>query len=178
MFLIIKMNPLPPIVPVPIALPPAVPVAAPVAAVPVFSAIIEVVKKFILFITKDMTPEDLALFKTYNLVEYEDSLHKNLPINSFEWDVLVFDLREKADRYAVSREVLPYRNLYNLVVYCHKFEMDDVDVDYDNIFAKFPERQASKIDFEKLLLMKRISKPRWYVSLFNCLASVYQKTKA
>jgi hypothetical protein len=26
--------------------------------------------------------------------------------------------------------------------------------------------------------MKRITKPRWYVSLFNCVASVYQKTKA
>jgi hypothetical protein len=144
----------------------------------VFAAAVNVVKKFILFITKDMTPEDLVLFKSYNLVEYEDSLHKNLPIDSFEWDVLVFDLREKADRYAVSREVIPYRNLYNLIVYCHRFEVSDIDVQCDNILSKFPERQASKIDFEKLLLMKRITKPRWYVSLFNCVASVYQKTKA
>lgn len=168
------MNPLPAIVPVPIALPPpAVP-----APVPVFAAAVEVVKKFVLLITKDLSPEDLALFKGYNLVEFEDSLHKNLPIDAYDWDVLVFDMREKSDRYAIMKEVIPYRNLYNIIVYCHRFEVNDIDVECDNAFAKFPEKQANKQDWEKLLLAKRIAKPRWYVSLFNCLASVYQKTKA
>lgn len=146
--------------------------------VPKFNAVVAVVKKFIFFITKDLTKEDLELFKAYNMVEYEDNLHKNLPIHSFEWDILVFDLRTKSDRYAVTKEVLPYRNLYNIIVYAHSFELDDLEIDYDNAFAKFPERQASKQDFEKLLLLKRIKKPRWYVSLFSCLASVYAKTRA
>ena len=146
--------------------------------VPQFNAVVAVVKKFIFFITKDLSKEDLELFKAYNMVEYEDHLHKNLPIHSFEWDILVFDLREKADRYAVMKEVLPFRNLYNLIVYAHSFELDDLEIEYDNAFAKFPERQASKQEFEKVLLQKRLKKPRWYVSLFSCLASVYAKTRA
>lgn len=165
------MNPLPPIVPVPIAIPAPVPV-------PVFAAAVEVVKKFVLLITKDLSPEDLVLFKGYNLVEFEDSLHKNLPIDAYDWDVLVFDMREKSDRYAIMKEVIPYRHLYNIIVYCHKFEMDDIDVDYDNIFAKFPEKQANKQDWEKLLLAHRIKKPRAWVSFLGCLANLYSKVKA
>jgi hypothetical protein len=169
------MNPLPPIlhlasVVADVPQPPPPPV-------PVFAAAVNVVKKFVLLITKDLSPEDLILFKGYNLVEYEDSLHKNLPVDAFDWDVLVFDMREKSDRYAIMKEVVPHRHLYNIIVYCHKFEMDDIDVEHDNIFAKFPEKQANKQDWEKLLLAKRIKKPRAWVSFLSCLANIYSKVK-
>jgi hypothetical protein len=159
-----------PVISIPDAPVPAVPV-------PVFVDAVAVVKKFILLITKDLTPEDVALFKGYDLVEYDDGLHKNLPIDAYDWDVLVLDLREKSDRYCIMKEVVPHRALYNLIVYCHKFEMDDIDVEYDNAFAKFPEKQANKQDWEKLLLAKRIKKPRAWVSFLGCLANLYSKVK-
>jgi hypothetical protein len=176
------MNPLPPIIPiaVPPALalaPPASPVAPPAPVqVPVFNASVAVVKKFVLCITKELK-EDLALFKDYNVVQYDDNVHKNIPIANYDWDFLVLDLRNKGDRYCFMKEVAPNRALYNVIVYCHKFEVDDVDVDNDNAFATFPAKQATKEDFEKLLLMKRIKKPKWYVSLFGCILNYYNKVK-
>ena len=134
-------------------------------------------KQFILCITKDLTEADFALFKPFNLVQYDDDIHKNLPINSFDFDFLVIDFREKGDRYAFMKEVVPRRALYNIIVYCHAFEIDDLDIDCDNSLAKLPERQARPEDFKALLLIKRLKKPRWYVSLFACILNKYQKIK-
>ena len=55
--------------------------------------------------------------------------------------------------------------------------MDDLDIPYDNALSSFPVRQAKREDFEMLLLMKRISKPRWWVSLLSCVLSFYHKGK-
>ena len=160
------MNPLPPVLGADIVPPPPVQVAA----IPE--------KKFILCITKDLTEADLALFKPFNLVEYDDAIHKNLPIDSFDFDFLVIDFREKGDRYAFMKEVAPNRANYNIVVFCHAFEMDELEIDCDNQLSKLPERQARPEDFKALLLIKRVKKPRWYVSLFACLLNKYQKMKA
>lgn len=145
--------------------------------VPVFNGIANVVKKFVLCITRDLEKEHHALLKNYTVVEYDDTIHKNIPIQNYAWDFLILDLREKGDRYCYMKEVAPSRLLYNVIVYCHGFEMDEVDISYDNAFSKFPTQQATKEDFEKLLMMKRIRKPRCYVSLFSCLLNYYHKAK-
>lgn len=135
------------------------------------------VKKFILCITKDLKKEDKDLFKDYKLVEYEDDIHKNVPIDSYAWDFLILDLRERSDRYTFMREVAPHKHKYNIIVYCHMFEIEDIDVEYDNALAKFPHKQARREDFEMLLMMKRIKAPKWYVSLFSCILNFYHKAK-
>ena len=135
-------------------------------------------KKFVLCITKDLKKEDKALFAEYKLVEYDDQVHRNIPINTFAWDFLVIDLREKGDRYCFMKEVQPNREKYVVLVYCHSFEADEpVDVDCDNVITSFPARQARKEDFQMLLLMKRIRKPKWWVSLFSCVLSYAHKIK-
>lgn len=135
-------------------------------------------KKFILCITKDLKKEDRALFKDYKFVEWDDTIHRNIPIDSYEWDFLVIDLRQKQDRYTYMKEVIPNRNKYVVLVYCHSFEADEpVDVDSDNVITSFPARQARKEDFQTLLLMKRIRKPKWWVSLFSCILSYAHKIK-
>jgi len=135
------------------------------------------VKKFVLCITKDLKKEDKALFKDYRFVEYEDDIHKNIPIETYAWDFLVLDLREKSHRYTYMKEVAPNKYKYNIIAYGHAFELDDIDIEYDNALAKFPERQAKKIDFEMLLMLKRIKAPKWYISLFSCILNFYHKTK-
>lgn len=134
-------------------------------------------KKFVLCITRDLSKADKALFKHYNLVEYDDQIHKNIKIESFPWDILVIDLRQKGDRYALMKEVLPRRNQYYVICYCHGFETDDIDIECDNIFSSFPLEQAIKEDFEMLLLMKRVKKPKWYMALASCMLSFLQKGK-
>jgi hypothetical protein len=135
------------------------------------------VKKFVLCITKDLKKEDKALFKDYRFVEYEDDIHKNIPIETYAWDFLVLDLRERGDRYCYMKEVAPNKHKYHVIAYGHAFELDEIDIEYDNALSKFPERQAKKEDFEMLLMLKRIKKPKWYVSLFSCILNFYHKAK-
>jgi hypothetical protein len=134
-------------------------------------------KKFILCITKDLTPEDKALFADYRLVEYDDQIHRNVPIDQIRWDFLVIDLRQKGDRYTFMKEVQPRRELYNIIVFCHGFEVDDIEIPHDNALSSFPLRQAKREDFEMLLLMARVKKPRWWISLFSCILNFYHRTK-
>jgi hypothetical protein len=145
---------------------------------PVFKAKLDLdVKKFVLCITKDLKKEDLALLSDYRVVEYDDAVHRNIPITAFHWDILIIDLREKGDRYCFMKEVQPARNKYNIIAYVHSFEVDDVDIDCDNILSSFPLRQARKEDFEMLLMMKRVTKPRWWKSLFTCIVNFVHQTK-
>lgn len=134
-------------------------------------------KKFILCITRDLSKDDKALFRHYELVEYDDQIHKNIKVDAFPWDILVIDLRQKGDRYCAMKEVFPHRAKYHIIVYAHGFELDDIDIDHDNAFSSFPEPQAKKEDFEMLLLMKRIKKPKWYIALASCMLSFLQKGK-
>lgn len=134
-------------------------------------------KKFVLCITRDLSKDDKALFRNYELVEYDDQIHKNIKIESFPWDILVIDLRQKGDRYCFMKEVLPRRQHYHVICYCHGFETDEIDIECDNVFSSFPEQQAVKADFEMLLLMKRLKKPKWYVHLASCMISFLQRAK-
>jgi len=153
------------------------PLAAAMSA-PVYEAKLDLpLRKFVLCITRDVKEEDLVLFKDYRMVEYDDQTHRNIPIDTFAWDFLVLDLREKGDRYCLLKEVYPKKHKYNVIVYCHGFEEEDVDVEADNVLTSFPMRQARKEDFELLLMTHRVKKPRWYVSLFGCILNFYNKTK-
>jgi len=159
-------------------LPPIIDSLAAAVSAPVYEAKLDLVlRKFVLCITRDLKEEDLALFKDYRMVEYDDQTHRNIPIDTFAWDFLVLDLREKGDRYCLLKEVYPKKHKYNVIVYCHSFEEDDVDVEADNVLTSFPMRQARKEDFELLLMTHRVKKPRWYVSLFGCMLNFYNKTK-
>lgn len=135
------------------------------------------IKQFILCITRDLSAEDRALFRDYHLTDYDDQIHKNIPIEHIRFDVLVVDLREKGDRYAYMRHILPHKDRYHTIIYCHGFEIEDLEIPHENAFSSFPARQARKEDFEYLLLMKRIAKPRWYISLLSCIFSIYRQSR-
>lgn len=134
-------------------------------------------KKFILCITRDLSKEDKLLFKNFDLLEYEDDIHKNIPIDNYKWDVLVLDLRKKTDRYCYMKNVKPKRDQYNVICFCFKFEEDDIDIECDNVLSSFPLKQARVEDFEALLLMKRIIKPKWWKSLFSACLGFYHQIK-
>jgi hypothetical protein len=161
--------PLPPVIPIQAQ---AVPIQVPLLQDPVAP------KQFILCISKDLTKDDLDLFKNINIEVYDDSIHRNVQISSYPFDVLVLDMRQKGDRYTYMKEVQAHRELYNVIVYCHGFEKEEGYVDdADNIISKLPEKQANKQDFLSLLLLKRVKKPRWYVSLFKCCFQAYKSAK-
>jgi hypothetical protein len=135
------------------------------------------IKKFILCITRDLKEEDKALFRDYRLVEYDDEIHRNIPVNQIRFDFLVIDLRQKGDRYCFMKEIQPHADQFHIIAYCHGFEVNDLEIPHENAFSSFPVRQARREDFEMLLLMKRIAKPRWWMSLLSCIFSMYQRSR-
>jgi hypothetical protein len=145
---------------------------------PVLPPVVPDKKKYILCISKDLNDDDFSLFKPFNLVIYDDDIHKNIPINSYDFDILVLDMRKRGDRYTLMKEVIVNKESYFLILYVHSFEIEQDFVENpDNVLTKFPQKQARKEDFLALLLVKRIKKPRWYVSLFCCLYNAYNKAK-
>ena len=77
-------------------------------------------KRLILTITRTLTEEDKMLFKDFKLIEYYHDIHHNLPINSYDWEILILDLREKGDRYCYLKEVLSSRDQYKVIVFSYK----------------------------------------------------------
>lgn len=135
------------------------------------------IKKIVLCITRDISSDEQSLFDEYKLVRYNDDVHRNISISQFVWDILIIDLREKRDRYFFMTEIQQFISKYKIIAYIHPFQVDEFEFDCDNILTSFPLRQARKEDFEMLLLLKRISKPRWYKDLFNCVLNFVSRTK-
>lgn len=148
-------------------------------AKPEFEAKLDLgLKKFVIVITRDIADEDLKILSEYGkTVSYNDRIHCNIPIDSYRWDYLIFDMRESDDRYALMRSVLPFRDKYHIVVYSYSFEKGEIIPEADNHISTFPRIQAKREDYESLLLQKRLAKPRWYISLFSCLLGVYNGIK-
>ncbi|NDB59620.1 hypothetical protein EB001_14405 [bacterium] len=135
-------------------------------------------KKIVIVITKDIPEEDMKTLKEYGKVlEYDNRIHANMPIDSYRWDYLIFDVRESGDRYELMRSVIPFKDKYKIIVYSYFFEKDEVIPEADNHLSSFPKIQAKREDYEALLLQKRLSKPRWWVSLFQCILGVYNGIK-
>lgn len=134
-------------------------------------------KQYIMCITRDLSKEDKELFAKIDVEYYNDKLHRNLPIASLDFDVLVMDLREQSHRYAYTKEVVPHRGDYYVIQFSFAFEKDPI-VECDNHLFKLPEAQPTAQQFLDMLLIKRISKPRAWMSLLKCILSSYQELKA
>lgn len=149
------------------------------AVKPEFEAKLDLgLKKYIFVITRDINEEDRRVLEDYGkVVEYNDRIHANMPIDAYRWEYLIFDMRESEDRYALMRMVIPNRAKYNIIVYSYAFERDEIIPDADNHITSFPKIQAKREDYECLLMQKRLVKPRWYVSLFSCLLQAYHSVK-
>ena len=137
------------------------------------------IKRFILCISKELDKDIVRALQNYGkMLTFEDNMNNMCP-DMFEFDYLVLDLRKKQDRYFFLKQIKPVEAKYNVLLYCSNYEVDDLkdDAHYDNVLTSFPTRQARKVDFDDLLLLERLPKPRWYVSLFKCLFKWYHSGK-
>jgi hypothetical protein len=136
-------------------------------------------KRFVICISKELEKEVVRALQNYGkMLVFEDHMN-NLNPDTFEFDYLVLDLRRKQDRYFFLKQIKPVEAKYNVLLYCSSYEVDDLkdDAHYDNVLTSFPMRQARKKDFDDLMLVERLPKPRWYVSLFKCLFKWYHSGK-
>jgi hypothetical protein len=134
-------------------------------------------KKFVICITKDVPPEDIAILNGYGKVlDYDHECHNNVNPALFQWDFLILDLRESGDRYFLAKQIYPQRDKYHVICFHYFFEIDVLE-DCDNEFTKFPKRQGVREDYESLLITKRVDKPRCLLSLVTCLFNYYSRSK-
>ena len=141
---------------------------------------VKIDKQIVFCITHDIPDDAMENLKRYGKVlEYNHDVHNNIPLESMDFDYLVLDQREKGDRYAYLKYVKPAEHKYSVILYCYAFEVEDLESveHYDVSMCQFPERQAHKHDYDLLMLSERLTKPRWYLSLFKCLYSAYSTAK-
>lgn len=130
-------------------------------------------KPFLLCCSRDVEPEELALLKTYGRVlEFHESF-RNIPLRSHQFEYALFDLRQKVHRDTLMKEDL---SAYHIVCVISLLDSRDDfvhDVKAENCVRTFPDRQAFKSDFDRLLLSAKIRKPSVLKSLvrFLCFLS-------
>jgi len=137
-------------------------------------------KRYIFCISKDLSSDDKENLKDNGRVlYYNHDLMSNLPPTSFDFDYLVVDLRDKNHRYFFLKEVKPIENKFYVILYCHKFEVEDLSnlAHYDNVLTKLPMKQARKVDFNNLLLVERLPKPSCFLSLAKYIFRAYSQAK-
>ena len=148
----------------------------PLAALPMQALVVpDNYKAFILVISRDLDSDELALLKEYGKVlQFEAGIYTNIPILSLDFDYFLIDMRRSEDRYYFQS--IPVQTLarFNLVSICYSMQRSDEyheDMGVENVLAKLPPKQAFRIDFDRLMLQKKISRPNGGIS---CIKSVFR----
>jgi len=127
--------------------------------------------RFIILYTKDIEDTDISLLKEYGKVLiFDPKVYVNVPLHILEFDYILLDLRRKEDRQYYSQIDKSFLDRCHVISLCYSFEKNDEiheEIGSANILSKLPEKQAFKADFDRLLLLKKIGKPRAALSLFK-----------
>jgi hypothetical protein len=122
---------------------------------------------FLIVASRDLEDEEVALLNLYGKVLQYDSCHVNIPLDQLirqnNANYLVFDVREKNHRMAISKSSVQHDNEnVHVIALVHSWEkLDDFidDAGCENCLSSLPPKQAFKTDFNTLLLEKKIRKP-------------------
>lgn len=132
-------------------------------------------KKILVVHSKDVSPEELALFKFHGRYLIWDDRYMNIPFEKLPYhDYLFVDMREKNARYALGSVNLMD---YGVVCYVPWFHKGEKFIDQLEAIAltKFPLRAVSKEDFDRQLLNSKLETPslaRTFLAMFlPCLSA-------
>ena len=118
-----------------------------------------VAKKILVVHSKDVSPEELALFKFHGRYLIWDDRYMNIPFEKLpHHDYLFVDMRQKNARYALGSVNLMD---YGVVCYVPWFHRGQSFIDQLSAIAltKFPIRAISKEDFDRQLLSEKLQAP-------------------
>ena len=128
-------------------------------------------EKFIIVHSRDIEETDTELLREYGkVIMFDPLVYLNVPIQNLEFDYILLDLRRKEDRHYLQQIDSVVLENFNIVSICYSFEKSEEyheEIGVENIMTKLPAKQAFKADFDRLLLQKKISKPRPAMSLFK-----------
>jgi|LauGreDrversion4_2_1035121.scaffolds.fasta_scaffold10363_7 hypothetical protein len=133
---------------------------------------------FLIVSSRDLEEEERELLQLYGKVLDYDNCHVNIPldqlINQNNADYVVFDVRNKQHRMAISKATVQHDNPnVHVVALVNAWEKEDDFVDdanCENCLANLPPKQAFKRDFDTLLLQKKIRQPSCAKNLLRLIS--------
>jgi len=133
---------------------------------------------FLMVASRDVAEEERELLQLYGKVLDYDNCHVNIPldqlINQNNADYVVFDVRDKQHRMAISKASVQHENPnVHVVALVNAWEKEDDFVDdanCENCLSSLPPKQAFKRDFDTLLLQKKIRQPSCTKNVLRLLA--------
>lgn len=131
-------------------------------------------KKILIVHSKDVSPEELALFKFHGRYLIWDDRYMNIPFEKLpHHDYLFVDMRQKNARYALGSVNLMD---YGVVCYVPWFHRGEKFIDQLTAIAltKFPLRAVSKEDFDRQLLNSKLESPSLARTFFGWLVPCLQ----
>jgi len=133
-----------------------------------------VAKKILVVHSKDVSQEELALFKFHGRYLVWDDRFMNIPFEKLPYhDYLFVDMRQKNARYALGSVNLMD---YGVVCYVPWFHKGEKFIDQLAAIAltKFPLRAVSKEDFDRQLLNSKLESPSLAKTFFGWLVPCLQ----
>ena len=116
-------------------------------------------KPFVLACSRELKPNELELLRSYGKVLVFHQSFVNIPLAQHQFDYAVFNLHEKVHRDTLAKEDLSHYHVVCIVGLLDGYDDFSVDVGAENLVRTFPQRQAFKSEFDRLLLAKKIRKP-------------------
>lgn len=126
-------------------------------------------KPFILACSRPIEQEELDLLKFYGKVMVFHHSFVNIPMSQHDFQYAIFNLHEKVHRDTLAKEDL---SRYNVVCIIGRLDTHDDfsnDIHSQNCVRTFPQRQAFKSEFDRLLLAKKIRAPSVLKSVWRFL---------
>ena len=127
--------------------------------------------KILIVYSKDISPEELALFKFHGRYLLWGDQYMNIPLQNLPpHDYLFIDMRNRNARYALG--AVNYTD-YSIVAYVPFYHRGEKFIDQLSALAttKFPLRAVSKQDFDRQLLNEKLQPPSLVRSLFTFFLS-------
>jgi hypothetical protein len=152
------------------------PVIAPVAPIELKEPVQDVVEerpksKILIVYSKDVSAEELALFKFHGRYLKWDDRYMNIALEKLPpHDYLFVDMRDRNARYALN--AVNYVD-YSVVCYVPFYHKGEKFIDQLSAIAttKFPLRAVSKEDFDRQLLNEKLQAPSLFRSFLGYFLS-------
>lgn len=128
-------------------------------------------KRFIIALSRDMSPEDQAKFAQHGKVVNWSPKLVNISFESLEFDYLLIDLRCKEARLTLQRQDL---SKYHKVAYVWWIQkgVDDFLTQLETVdISSVPDHGVNRADFEHMLLSQKLSSPSVVKSFLRLLKS-------
>jgi hypothetical protein len=130
-------------------------------------------KRFIVALSREMSPEDQAVFAQHGKVLVWSNRLVNIPFESLEFDYLLLDVRCKDARLTLQRQDL---GKYHKVAYVYWIQkgVDDFLTQLETVdISSVPQHAVNRGDFEHMLLSQKLSSPSVIKSIFKVVKGCF-----